>query len=156
MSGVPKHRTNWASSTKGDNEERVHTTGTGMPAAKTPPVGEEAGPRGTGVLPGVGAEESNTPNTTPGGTREEASGHLPPPAPPPQVVNSATEGERGGAKCSPGRRGIIRGPELWKLLKEPLKDPNRPAFRSAWQDVDLVWRVLRALMVGLDLGGMGP
>ena len=42
------------------------------------------------------------------------------------------------------------------MLKERLKDPNRPAFRSAWQDVDLVLRVLRALMARLDLGGMGP
>ena len=25
-----------------------------------------------------------------------------------------------------------------------------------WQDVKLVWRVLRALVAGLDLGGMGP
>ena len=35
----------------------------------------------------------------------------------------------------PGRRGIVQGPELWKLLKERLKDPNQTAFRSAWQDV---------------------
>ena len=102
------------------------------------------------------AEESYTPNTTPGGTREEASGRLSPPAPPPPVVNRGTEGEKRGAKWSLGRRGIIRGRELWKLLKERLKDPNRPPFRSAWQDIDLVWRVLRALMAWLDLGGMGP
>ena len=42
------------------------------------------------------------------------------------------------------------------MLKEQLKDSNRPAFRSAWQDVELVWRVLRALVARLDLGGMGP
>ena len=94
-------------------------------------------------------------NTTPGRTREEALGRLSLPAPPP-VVNSGTGGERVGAKWSPGRRSILRGPELWKLLKERLKDPNRPAFRSAWQDIELVWRVLRALMARLDLGGMGP
>ena len=51
---------------------------------------------------------------------------------------------------------MVRGPELWKLLKERLRDPNRPAFRSGWQDVDLVWRVLRVLVVKLDLGGMEP
>ena len=51
---------------------------------------------------------------------------------------------------------MVRGPELWKLLKERLRDPNRPAFRSGWQDVDLVWRVLRELVVKLDLGGMEP
>ena len=61
-----------------------------------------------------------------------------------------------GTKWSLGRRSIVRGPELWKLLKEWLKDPDRPAFRSAWQDVDLVWGVLRTLLVKLDLGGMGP
>ena len=107
-----------ASSTRGANEERVHTAGAGLPAAKTPLVGEEAGPRDQGVLPGVVAEESYMPNTTTRETREEASGCLSPPAPPPPVGNRGTEGERGGAKWSPGRRGIIRGPELWKLLKE--------------------------------------
>ena len=60
------------------------------------------------------------------------------------------------AKWSLGRRRVVRGPELWKLLKERLRDPNRPAFRSGWQDVDLVWRVLRVLVVKLDLGGMEP
>ena len=127
-----------ASSTRSANEERAHTAGAGTPAARTPPVREEAGPRGKGVLPGIGAEESYTANTTPGGTREEALGRLSPPAPLPPVVNSGTGGERGGAKWSPGRRGIIRGPELWKLLKERRRDPNWPAFRPAWQDVDLV------------------
>ena len=57
------------------------------------------------------------------------------------------------AKWSPGRGRVVRGPELWK---ERLQDPNRPAFRSGWQDVDLVWRVLRVLVVKLDLGGMEP
>ena len=147
---------NMASSTRGANEERVHSTGAGPPAAKTPPVGGEAGPRDKGALPGVVAEESYMPNTTPGGTGEEASDSLSPPAPPPSVVNHGIESGRGGAKWSTGRRGIIRGPELWKLLKERLKDPNRPVFRSAWQDVDLLQRVLQALMVRLDLGGMGP
>ena len=71
-------------------------------------------------------------------------------------MNRGTEGEKRGAKWSLGRRGIIRGRELWKLLEERLKDPNRPPFRSAWQDIDLEWRVLRALMAWLDLGGMGP
>ena len=56
----------------------------------------------------------------------------------------------------PGQEEFVRGPELWRLLKERLKDPNRPAFQSAWQDVKLVWRVLRALVARLDLGGMGP
>ena len=39
---------------------------------------------------------------------------------------------------------------------ERLKDPNRPAFQSPWQDVVLVWRVLRVLVARLDLGGIGP
>ena len=104
--------------TRGANEERVHVTGARPPAAKTPLVGKEAGPRDPRVLPRVVAEESYMPNTTPRETREEASGCLSPPAPPPPVGNRGTEGERGGAKWSPGRMGIIRGPELWKLLKE--------------------------------------
>ena len=107
-------------------------------------------------MPGIGAGESYLTNSTPGRTRGETSGRLSPPAPPPPAVNDGTGGEGVGAKWSPGRKGIIRGPELWKLLKERLKDPNRPAFRSAWQDVELVWRVLRALMARLDLAGMGP
>ena len=56
----------------------------------------------------------------------------------------------------PGQEEFVRGPELWRLLKERLKDPNPPAFRSAWQDVELEWRVLRVLVARLDLGGMGP
>ena len=80
-------------------------------------------------------------------------GRLSPAAP--LATDSETGGEGERAKWSPGRRSIVRGPELWRLLKERLKDPNRPAFRSAWQDVELVWRVLRALVARLDLGGMG-
>ena len=75
---------------------------------------------------------------TPRGAREETSGRLSLPAPLPPAGNDGTGSEGAGAKWSPGRRGIIRGPELWKLLKEPLKDPNRPAFQSAWQDVELL------------------
>ena len=82
--------------------------------------------------------------------------HLSPAPPPPPAPDSEAGGEARGAKWSPGRRGIVRGPELWRLLKERLKDPNRPAFRSLWQDIELVWRVLRALVARLDLGGMGP
>ena len=104
----------------------------------------------------MGAEESYLTNGTPGRTRGETSGRLSPPAPLPPAENDGTGGEGVGAKWSLGRRGILRGPELWKLLKEQLKDPNRPAFRSAWQDSELVWRVLRALMARLDLAGMGP
>ena len=81
--------------------------------------------------------------------------------PPPPAVDSQIEGEsrgadRRGAKWSHGRRSIVRGLKLWKLLKEWLRDPIRPAFQSAWQDVDLVWWVLRTLLVKLDFGKMGP
>ena len=109
---------NMASSTRSANEEKAHTARAGPPVARTPPGGEEDGPRGKGVLPGIGAEESYMANTTPGRTREEALGRPSPPAPPLPVVNSGTGGERVGAKWSPGRRSILRGPELWKLLKE--------------------------------------
>ena len=42
------------------------------------------------------------------------------------------------------------------MLRERLEEPNRAGVRSAWQDVELVWRVLRALVARMDLGGMGP
>ena len=113
-------------------------------------------PKSRGALAGGGAEESYPASTTPGGTREEVKGRLSPAAPPLPAAGSESRGEEEGAKWSLGRRNIVRGPELWRLLKERLKDPDRPAFRSAWQDVELVWRVLRALVARLDLGGMGP
>ena len=91
-----------------------------------------------------------------GGTGEEVKGRLSLAVPPPPAPDSEPRGEGEGTKWSPGRRSIVRGPELWRLLKERLKDQNWPAFRSAWQDVELVWRVLRALVARLDLGGMGP
>ena len=144
------------SPTRGTKEERAHTAGVGLPAAGMPPAGEEAMPGSRGALAGVGAEESYPASTTPGGTGREVKGLLSPAAPPPPAAGSKTGGEGEGARWSPGRRSIVRGPELWRLLKERLKDPNRPAFRSAWQDIELVWRVLRALVARLDLGGMGP
>ena len=55
----------------------------------------------------------------------------------------------------PGRRSIVRGPDLLRLLKERLEEANGVALQSAWQDVELVWRVLLVLVAGLDLGGMG-
>ena len=127
-----------ASSTRSVDEERAHTAGAEPPAARTPPGGEEAGPKGKGALPGIGAEESYLTNSTPGRTRGETSGRLSLPAPPLPAVNDGTGGKGVGTKWSPGRRGIIRGPQLWKLLKERPKDSNRPAFWSAWQDVELV------------------
>ena len=42
-----------------------------------------------------------------------------------------------------------------RLLKERLEEANGVALQSAWQDVELVWRVLLVLVAGLDLGGMG-
>ena len=42
------------------------------------------------------------------------------------------------------------------MLTERLEDAKGAAPRAAWQDIELVWRVLRALVAGLDLGGMGP
>ena len=89
-----------ASSIRGAIEERVHAAGAGPPATETPLVGEEAGPRDKGALPGGVAEESYIPNTTPEGTREEASDCLSLPAPPPPAVNHRIQGERGRAKWS--------------------------------------------------------
>ena len=92
--------------------------------------------RSRGTLAGVGAEESYPANTTPGGTGEEVNGRLFLAALP--AADSEPRGEGEGTKWSPGRKSIVRGPELWRLLKERLKDPDRPTFRSAWQDVELV------------------
>ena len=113
-------------------------------------------PGSGGGLAGGGAEGGHPASTKRGGTREEVEGRPSPAAPPPPAAGSQPRGKEEGAKWSPGRRNIVRGPELWKLLKERLKDPNRPAFRSAWQDMELVWRVLRALVARLDLGRMSP
>ena len=71
------------------------------------------------MLGGSGAKESYPANTTPGGLGEEAKGSLSLAAPPPPpAAGSESRGEGEGAEGSPGRRGIVRGPELWKLLKE--------------------------------------
>ena len=42
------------------------------------------------------------------------------------------------------------------MLQERLEEPKQAGVRSAWRDVELVWRVLRALVARMDLGGMGP
>ena len=42
------------------------------------------------------------------------------------------------------------------MLTERLEDAKGAAPRAVWQDVELVWRELRVLVAGLDLGGMGP
>ena len=118
---------NMASPTRGAKEERAPTAGAGPAAARAPPAREEAEPRSKEALGGVRAAENHRTNTVPGETREEASGRLSPPAPPP-AANDGTGSEGVEAKWSPGWRGIIRGQELWKLLKERRKDPNR----SAW------------------------
>ena len=83
-------------------------------------------PRSRGALVGGGAKESYPANTTPGGTGEEVTGHPSPAVPLPQAVDSKTGGEMEGAKRSPGRRSIVRGPELLRLLKERRKDPICP------------------------------
>ena len=121
--------------TRCPEEERAHTAGAGLPAAGGPQAGEEALPRSRGALSGGGAEESYPAITTPRGTGREVQDRLLPAPPPPPAADSEAGGEGRGAKWSPGQRDIVRGPELWKLLKERLKDPNQTAFRSAWHDV---------------------
>ena len=113
---------------KGDKEERAHTAGRGLPATGTLPTQREAVPRNRGLLAGSGAEESHPANPTPGVAGEEVEDHLSTAAPPLPAADSKPRGEEQRAKWSPGRRNIVRGPELWRLLKEQLKDPNRPAF----------------------------
>ena len=48
------------------------------------------------------------------------------------------------------------GPELGRLLRERLGESECTGVQSAWQGFELVWRVLRALVARMDLGGMGP
>ena len=112
-----------ASSTRGANEEKVHVVGARPPAAKTLLVGEEAGQRDQGVLPRVVAEESYTPNTTPGGTREEVSGRLSLPAPPPPVVNRGTEGKR---QVVPGQEEHNQGPRAVEVT-QGVTEGSQPA-----------------------------
>ena len=77
-------------------------------------------------------------------------------APLPPAPNSAAAAKGEGAQWSPGQRDTVKGPELRRLLREGLEEPNWAGIRSTWQDVELVWRVLRALVARMDLGGMGP
>ena len=124
------------SPTRGAKEERAHTTGAGLPATGTPPAGEEAVPRSRGALAGGGAEESYTAITTPGGTGGEVKGCLSPAAP--LAADSETGGEGRGAKWSPGKRSIVRGPELWRLLnvctlRERESRPDQLGMRRAYR-----------------------
>ena len=104
---------------------------------------------------GSGAREDYPAIAKPGGAREEGQDRLSPAPPPPPALDREAGGEGRSAKWSPGRRDIVRGPELRKLLKEQLEEPNQSGIRSAWQEVELVRRVLRALVARLELGGMG-
>ena len=58
---------------------------------------------------------------------------------------SGPEGCRQGARAAEDAPGVTT-----------VEEPNRVGIRSAWQDVELVWRVLWALVARMDLGGMGP
>ena len=140
---------------RGDREKGARTAAAGPLAAEAPPAGGEAVPRGEEALAGGRAEESHRANATLGEPGEEAKGRFSPAAPPPPTAGSEPRGERGRAEWSPGRRSVVRGPELWRLLTERLEGAKGAAPQAAWQDVELVWRVLRALVAGLDLGGMG-
>ena len=79
---------------------------------------------------------------------------LVPLSPPAPDSEAAAEGE--GTQWSLGRREIVKGPELRRLLRERLEEPDWAGVRSAWKDVELVWRILWALVAKMDLGGMGP
>ena len=75
-------------------------------------------PRVKGALGGGRAEESYSANTTLGGTGEEAQGRLCQATPPLPAAGSEPRGKGERAKWSPGRKSIVRGPEIWRLLKE--------------------------------------
>ena len=109
---------------------------------------------------GSGAKEDYPAAAKPRGVGRGVQGRLPwaPPLPPPPPLlpgsEAAAEGE--GARGSPGRRDAVKGPELRRLLRERLGESDLTGVRSAWQGVELVWWVLRALVARMDLGGMGP
>ena len=103
---------------RGNKEEGAHTAGTGLPAARALPTRGEAVPRGKEALAGSGAEEDYPAIAKPGGARKEVQDRLSPAPPPPPTPNSGAGGEGRGAEWSRGRRDIVRGPELWRLLKE--------------------------------------
>ena len=73
---------------------------------------------------GSGAGEDHPATAKPRGAGKEVQDRfspapLPPPAPPlPPAPDSEAGAEEKGAKWSPGRTNIVRGPELWKLLNE--------------------------------------
>ena len=141
---------------KGDQEERDHTTGTGPAATGVPPTRGEAAPKGKGAPAGSGAEEDYPATAKPGGAGGEVQDPLSlvPPSPPAPDSEAAAEGE--GTQGSLGRREIVKGPKLLRLLRERLEEPDWAGVRSAWKDVELVWRILWALVAKMDLGGMGP
>ena len=118
---------NMESPIKGDKEVRVHTAGTGLPAAGALPTRGEAVQEGKGAPAGSGAGEDYPATAKPRGAGKKVQDRLSP-APPPPALDSRAAAEAKGAKWSPGRRNIVRGPELWRLLKEQLKDPDWPAF----------------------------
>ena len=103
-----------------------------------------------------GAEGDSPAAAKPREARREVQDRLSPAPPlPPAPDGEAAAGEE-SAKWSPGREDVVKGPRLRKLIRERLEEPSRAGVRSAWQEVELVWRVLRALVARMDLGGMGP
>ena len=103
---------------KGDQEERAHTDGTGLPAAGALPTRGQAVQKGKGAQAGSGAGEDYPATAKPRGAGKEGQDCLSPAPPPPSAPDSKAAAEEKGAKWSPGRRNIVRGPELWRLLKE--------------------------------------
>ena len=99
-----------------------------------------------------GAEEDYLATAKPRGAEKEVQGRLSPLSTP----NSEAAAEEESAQGSPGRRDVVKGPGLRRLLWERLEEPNRAGIRSTWQDIELVWQVLRGLVARMDLGGMGP
>ena len=147
---------NMESPIKGDQEERAYTAGRGRPATGAPPTGREDGPEGKGAPAGSGAKGDYPAAAKPRGAGRGVQDCLSqaPPLPLPPDSDVAAKGE--GACWSPGRRDTVQGPELRRLLRERLEESNQAGVRSAWQGVELVWRVLRLLVPRMDLGRMGP
>ena len=103
---------------KGNQEERAHIAGMGPATAGVPPTRGEAAPKGKGALVGSGAEENYPATAKPGGAGGEVQDPLSlvPLSPPAPDSEAAAEGE--GTQWSLGRREIVKGPELRRLLRE--------------------------------------
>ena len=109
---------NMESPIKGDKDVRVHTAGTGLPAAGALPTRGEAVQEGKGAPAGSGAGEDYPATAKPRGAGKEVPDRLSPATPPPPAPDSEAATGEGRAQWSPGQRDVVKGPGLLKMLRE--------------------------------------